>query len=108
MSDAFAPRGARRQIEAPRSGLIATRITVEFGSQEEFADTVERAMARGGERGAIVVAALDRGDLSIRIPREDPPAWNQVPLVRLHRGEQPTDEAWAMATSIIEKLERYR
>jgi hypothetical protein len=108
MSDVPPPLGDRATIQAPRSGLIAMRIATEFGSPEQFAETVERAMARGGDRGAMIVAALDRGDLSIRIPREDAPSWNQVPLVRLRRGEQPGDDAWAVATAIIEKLERYR
>jgi hypothetical protein len=92
----------------PTAGLIAMRIGLEFGSASEFASTLERALARGGERGATVVALLDRGDLAIHIPREDGPSWNTVPLVHLHRGEQPDSAAWAAANLILEKLERYR
>lgn len=92
----------------PASGLIAARITLEYGSPDEFARTVERALARGGEKGATLVAYLDRGDLAIRIPREDGPAWNAVPLVHLRRGESPTVEDWGIANAVLEKLERYR
>jgi hypothetical protein len=98
------PRG----VLPPTSGLIAMRIGLEFGSPSEFASTLERALARGGERGATVVALLDRGDLAIHIPREDGPSWNTVPLVHLHRGEAPSAEEWAMANVILERLERYR
>jgi hypothetical protein len=108
MPEATDPPGGRTNVRPPTSGLIAMRIATEFGSPEEFARTLDRAMARGGERGATIVAALDRGELSIHIPREDGPSWNAVPLVRLHRGEQPGDEAWATANAILEKLERYR
>jgi hypothetical protein len=55
-----------------------------------------------------VVALLDRGDLSIHIPRRDGPAWNVVPLLHLHPGERPTDEDWSSANAILERLERYR
>jgi hypothetical protein len=99
-----APRG----VTPPSAGLIAMRIGLEFGSASEFSSTLERALARGGDRGATVVAMLDRGDISIHIPREDGPSWNTVPLVHLHRGEEPSDAEWATANGILEKLERYR
>ena len=102
MSERLAP------ILPPTSGLIASRVTLEFSSRHEFASTLERALARGGERGATIVAYLDRGDLAIHIPREDGPAWNQVPLVHLHPGDEPTAADWAVANAILEKLERYR
>jgi hypothetical protein len=108
MPDATDPPGGRAAVLPPSSGLIAMRIKTEFGSPEEFGRTLGRAMARGGERGATIVAALDRGELSIHIPREDGPSWNHVPLVRLHRGEQPGETEWATANAILEKLERYR
>jgi hypothetical protein len=92
----------------PPAGLITMRITREFGSLEEFSQSLERALARGGERGATVVAVLDRGDLAVHIPREDGPSWNTVPLIHLRRGDEPTGEEWAIANAIIEKLERYR
>jgi len=38
----------------------------------------------------------------------DGPCWNSVPLFHLHRGEEPTDEDWAVTSGILEKLERYR
>ena len=98
------PRG----VLPPTSGLIAMRIGLEFGSPTEFASTLERALARGGERGATVVALLDRGDLAIHIPREDGPSWNTVPLVHMHRGTPPSPAEWASANVILEKLERYR
>jgi hypothetical protein len=98
----------QRGVLPPTSGLIAMRIGLEFGSPAEFASTLERALARGGERGATVVAILDRGDLAIHIPREDGPSWNTVPLVHLHRGEEPSSAEWAVANVILEKLERYR
>jgi hypothetical protein len=99
-----APRG----LLPPSSGLIAMRIGLEFGSAEDFTSSLERALARGGDRGATVVALLDRGDISIHIPREDGPSWNSVPLVHLHHGQQPDDGDWATANGILEKLERYR
>jgi len=92
----------------PASGLIGARIALEYGSHEEFAQTVERALARGGERGATIVAYLDRGDLAIRIPREDGPTWNAVPLVHVDRSRTPSGEEWATANAVLEKLERYR
>ena len=90
----------------PKVPLV--RITREFGSLEEFSHSLERALARGGERGATIVAVLDRGDLAVHIPREDGPSWNTVPLIHLRRGDEPTSEQWAVANAIIEKLERYR
>lgn len=99
---------ASRGVTPPNSGLIAMRIGLEFGSAEDFSSSLERALARGGDRGATVVALLDRGDLSIHIPREDGPSWNTVPLVHLHRGQRPADKDWATANGILEKLERYR
>jgi len=87
---------------------MAMRIGQEFGPPDEFGRQMERALARGGERGATIVALLDRGDLSIHIPREDGPSWNTVPLVHLRRGRPPNTAEWAIANAIIEKLERYR
>lgn len=95
-------------MQPPRSGLTGSRIALEFGSGDEFGRTMERALARGGERGATIVAYLDRGDLAIHIPREDGPSWNAVPLVHLHHGEEPTPADWAVANAVLEKLERYR
>jgi hypothetical protein len=84
------------------------RIGVEFGGMDDFTDSLERALARGGEQGATLVAALDRGDLGIHLPRIDGPCWNSVPLFHLHRGGTPTAEDWAITSGILEKLERYR
>jgi hypothetical protein len=95
-------------MQLPASGLIAMRVGVEFGGAEEFGSAVERSLARGGERGATLVAALDRGDLGIHIPREDGPCWNSVPLVHWHRGEPVSSADWVSANAIIERLERYR
>jgi hypothetical protein len=92
----------------PAAGLISMRIGLEFGSPQEFAQTLERALARGGERGATIVALLDRGDLAIHIPREDGPSWNTVPLVHLRKGEQLSAGDWAAANATLERLERYR
>lgn len=92
----------------PATGLAAMRIGVEFGGPEDFADSLERALAKGGDGGATLVAVLDRGDLGIHLPRVDGPCWNSVPLFHLHRGEAPTAEDWAITSSILEKLERYR
>ncbi len=92
----------------PRSGLTGSRIALEFGSADDFARSLEQALSRGGEHGATIVAYLDRGDLAIHIPHEDGPAWNTVPLVHLHAGEEPNAEDWAVANVILEKLERYR
>ena len=92
----------------PATGLAAMRIGVEFGGPEDFADSLERALAKGGDGGATLVAVLDRGDLGIHLPRVDGPCWNSVPLFHLNRGEAPTSEDWAITSSILEKLERYR
>ena len=92
----------------PTSGIIAMRIAAEFGGAEDFVRSLDRALARGGERGATVVAVLDRGDLAIHIPREDGPTWNTVPLVHVHRGHGASAEQWGTANAILEKLERYR
>jgi hypothetical protein len=99
VTDAFRP---------PGTGLAAMRIGVEFGGPDDFADSFTRALARGGEQGATLVAALDRGDLSIHLPRVDGPCWNSVPLFHLRRGESPTSADWATTSGILEKLERYR
>jgi len=95
-------------LSIPTTGLAAMRIGLEFGSTADFADSLERGLARGGELGATVVAALDRGDLGIHLPRVDGPCWNSVPLFHLHRGERPTSADWATTGTILEKLERYR
>ncbi len=92
----------------PSTGLAAMRIGVEFGGREDFADSLERALVKGGDGGATLVAVLDRGDLGIHLPRVDGPCWNSVPLFHLDRGEAPTAEDWAITSSILEKLERYR
>ncbi len=92
----------------PATGLAAMRIGVEFGGPEDFADSLERALVKGGDGGATLVAVLDRGDLGIHLPRVDGPCWNSVPLFHLDRGEAPTAEDWAITSSILEKLERYR
>jgi hypothetical protein len=96
------------RVLPPESGLAAMRIGVEFGGPDEFADVIERAIARGGERGATLVAKLDLGDISIHLPRVDGPCWNSVPLFHLHRGERPTDADWIATSAVLEKLERYR
>jgi hypothetical protein len=95
-------------ILPPATGLAALRIEREFGDAARFADSIERALARGGELGATLIATLDRGDLSIHLPRVDGPCWNAVPLFHLHRGETPTDSDWATTSAILEKFERYR
>jgi hypothetical protein len=95
-------------LRPPQSGLVGRRIEVEFGGAEEFVHSLQRALARGGERGATLVAGLEGGDLSIHIPREDGPCWNSVPLVHVHRGEEPKRGSWTNANAILEKLERYR
>ena len=92
----------------PAAGLAGMRIGVEFGSPADFADSLERAVARGGDLGATLIAVLDRGDLGIHLPRIDGPCWNSVPLFHLHRGDTPSDADWAMTSGILEKLERYR
>lgn len=95
-------------IQLPESGLMAMRIGLEFGGAEAFVDSLERAVTDGGAGGASVVALLDRGDLGIHIPHRDGPAWNVVPILHLHPGEQPTAADWAQANAILERLERYR
>jgi hypothetical protein len=89
-------------------GLAATRIGVEFGDPAAFAEMLERSLVRGGQRGATLVALLDRGDLSIHLPSVDGPCWNSVPLIHLHHGETPSAADWATTNGILEKLERYR
>jgi hypothetical protein len=96
------------RMVVPAAGLAAMRIPLEFGATVDFVDSFERALARGGEQGATLVAVLDRGDLGIHLPRVDGPCWNSVPLFHLHRGEQPTPEDWGTTNDILEKLERYR
>ncbi|MCV0402902.1 MAG: hypothetical protein K5924_04215 [Chloroflexi bacterium] len=96
------------RIGSPTTGLVAMRLAVEFGGPDDFAESFAGALERGGSLGATFVAALDRGDLSIHLPHEDGPCWNSVPLFHLHPGEQPTDDDWAVTSSILEKLERYR
>ena len=95
-------------LRPPTTGIAAMRIGVEFGSAEDFADSMERALARGGEQGATLVAALDRGDMSIHLPRVDGPCWNSVPLFHVHRGQAPSADDWARTAGVLEKLERYR
>ena len=97
-----------RALSPPATGLAAMRIGVEFGGADDFTDSFVRALARGGDQGATLVATLDRGDLSIHLPRVDGPCWNAVPLFHLHRGEVPSTEDWATTSGILEKLERYR
>ena len=92
----------------PATGLARMRIGVEFGSPEDFADSLGRAMARGGDLGATLIATLDRGDLGIHLPRIDGPCWNSVPLFHLHRGDAPSEQDWTTTSGILEKLERYR
>ena len=96
------------RLRPPSTGIAAVRIGVEFGSLEDFTDSMERALARGGEGGATLVAALDRGDMSIHLPRVDGPCWNSVPLFHVHRGEAPSGDDWARTSGVLEKLERYR
>lgn len=95
-------------LRPPATGLAAMRVGVEFGAPEDFVESFIRALARGGDQGATLVAALDRGDLGIHLPRVDGPCWNSVPLFHLHPGEAPTPEDWATTNGILEKLERYR
>lgn len=95
-------------LRPPATGLAGMRIGVEFGSPEDFADSLDRALARGGDQGATLIAALDRGDLGIHLPRVDGPCWNCVPLFHLHRGDAPSETDWATTAGILEKLERYR
>jgi hypothetical protein len=95
-------------LRPPGTGLAAMRIGVEFGGADQFAESLNRALARGGDGGATLVAALDSGDLSIHLPKIDGPSWNVVPLFHLHRGESLTTADWATTSGILEKLERYR
>ena len=95
-------------LNPPSSGLIAMRIGQEFGPPEQFAQSLELAVERGGDRGATLVAVLDRGDLATHIPKVDGPSWNTVPLVHLHKGRAPSEEDWAIANAIVERMERYR
>ncbi len=97
-----------RALLTPSSGLIAMRLAQEFGSLDEFSQTLDRALVRGAERGATVVAYLDRGDMAIHLPGNDGPSCNAVPLVHLHAERQPSPQDWAAANAVIEKLERYR
>jgi len=97
-----------RRIEIPATGLAAMRIGQEFGDTADFVDSLERALARGGDQGATLVAELDRGDMRIHLPSIDGPCWNSVPLFHLHRGEGPSAGDWATTSGILEKLERYR
>jgi hypothetical protein len=99
---------AQPTVTPPSTGLIAMRIATEFGSPDEFSSALDRALARGGERGASIVAELDGGNLAIHLPREDGPAWNSVPLLHLRRGDQPTADQWRAANAVLEKLERFR
>jgi hypothetical protein len=99
---------ADQRISVPESGLLAMRIGLEFGGADAFVDSLVRAVIDGGSGGATLVALLDRGDLSIHIPRQDGPAWNVVPLLHLHPGELPSDDDWATANATLERLERYR
>jgi hypothetical protein len=98
----------RAPVLVPGFGLIASRVALEYGGAEEYSRALQRALARGGERGATIIAYLDRGDLAIHLPREDGPCWNAVPLVHLDPGTVPTDAEWALANGVLEKLERYR
>ncbi len=95
-------------VRPPETGLAAMRINIEYGGPDAFAELFDRAIARGGEQGATLVALLDRGDLSIHLPRIDGPCWNSVPLFHLHRGEAPSVEDWETTSGMLEKLERYR
>jgi hypothetical protein len=108
MTDPIAIGAGDQRIAVPETGLLAMRIGLEFGGAEAFVDSLVRAVIEGGSGGATVVALLDRGDLSIQVPRRDGPAWNVVPLLHLHPGELPTDDDWASANAILERLERYR
>jgi hypothetical protein len=84
------------------------RLAIEVGPPEAFAEALQRALVRGGRGGATIVARLDSAEIAIHIPREDGPAWNCVPLVHLHAGEEASEADWAAANAILEKLERYR
>ena len=95
-------------LRPPASGLIAMRIGLEFGRDDAFATSAMAAAEQGGERGATLVAVLDRGDLAIHIPGVGEPAWNVVPLLSLRATRAPEASEWDAANAILEKLERYR
>lgn len=95
-------------IQLPEAGLLTMRVALEFGSVAAFTDSLRRAVSEDATHGASVVAMIDRGDLAIHVPGRGGPAWNVVPLLHLHPGEQPTDDDWARANAILERLERYR
>lgn len=99
---------ARPPILAPVTGLAAMRIGLEFGGPEDFSASFEHALAKSGERGATLVAVLDRGDIGIHVPGLDGPSWNTVPLFHLAPGDRPATEDWTRTSEILEKLERYR
>ncbi len=99
---------AGTHIEAPPTGLARMRIGLEFGGAGDFSASFEQALAKSGDRGATLVALLDRGDLGIHVPHLDGPCWNSVPLFHLMSGEQPTERDWITTGGILEKLERYR
>ncbi|MDQ6682365.1 MAG: hypothetical protein M3Y88_03730 [Chloroflexota bacterium] len=95
-------------VRPPQTGIIAARIALEYGSTDDFAQALRSAIGRGRGAGATIIAILDRGDLTIHIPGEDPPAWNAVPLLHVNPDEPPSEADWAVANAILEKLERYR
>ena len=45
------PSEARGAVLPPQHGLIAMRIGLEFGAPDEFARTLDRALARGARPG---------------------------------------------------------
>lgn len=94
--------------ELPASGFVTARIGMEFGGVDEFRQALDAALARAGERGATLVAVLDRGDLRVHLPGVDGPCWNSVPLFHLQPGDDIGDQDWATTTGVLEKLERYR
>jgi hypothetical protein len=96
------------RITPPTTGLAAMRIGLEFGNSDEFTSSFTRALARGGELGATLVAGLARGDMTIHPPRLDGPSWNSVPLFHLHRREQPSPVSLSVTGAVLEKLERSR
>lgn len=100
--------GPAAALGLPDTGLMGMRIGLEFNSVDEFANTLAAALARSGNGGATLVARLDLGDLAIHIPNVDGPAWNVVPLLHLHSGDNPTAEEWAAASAVLERMERYR
>jgi len=100
--------GPAAALGLPETGLMAMRIGLEFNSVDEFANTLASALARSGNGCATLVARLELGDLAIPIPNVDGPAWNVVPLLHLHSGDNPTDDDWAAASAVLERMERYR